>query len=63
MMNHTETRTEAAAGGVALAIASGAFFFDIIGVFGLRLAVIGLLTAVGVGLLVCYKRPPEDQAS
>jgi hypothetical protein len=47
--------------GAVLAIGIGAFFFDIVGVFGLLFAIAGMLIAVACVVAICLKRPLEDQ--
>jgi Na+/H+-translocating membrane pyrophosphatase len=47
--------------GAVLAIGIGAFFFDIVGVFGLLFAIAGMLIAVALIVAICLKRPVEDQ--
>lgn len=62
MENNSERRVGAVLGGIALVLISGAFFFDIIGVFGFALAVVGMVAAVAGAILLCCLRPSEDQA-
>jgi Na+/H+-translocating membrane pyrophosphatase len=45
----------------AFVIAMGAFFFDIVGVFGLAFAITGMVIAIGMAIAVCLKRPVEGQ--
>jgi hypothetical protein len=47
---------------IPLGITSGAFFFTIIGVFGLGFAVLGLLLAICLATAIFYKRPSGEQA-
>jgi hypothetical protein len=47
--------------GAVLALSMGAFFFDIVGVFGILFAIAGMLIAVAFVVVICLKRPLEDQ--
>jgi hypothetical protein len=59
MNDHFRTRTVVE--GIAFVFTLSAFFFDIVGVFGLLFAIAGTLIAVAVAIGICWKRPFEDQ--
>jgi Na+/H+-translocating membrane pyrophosphatase len=58
----TNSEAGALAEGVVVVIMMACFFFDIVGVFGLAFAITGMLTACGFVIVICLKRPSEDQA-
>ncbi len=60
MKTHPDIQTVALT--IAFLILSGAFFFVIVGVFGLAFAIAGMLIAIVATVALCYIRPSEEQA-